>query len=167
MEKDRTIYDFTITAIGGEQIPFAKYRGKKLLIVNTASECMYTNQFAQLQELHETFADKLAIIGFPSNDFGEQEPGTNIEIKNFCTYRYGVTFPLAEKSVVTGKDANPVFTFITSLDYSDGTNKEITWNFQKFLFDETGRLIAVFPPAADPMNETMMRYISPETVSHT
>ncbi|MFN0275077.1 MAG: glutathione peroxidase [Chitinophagales bacterium] len=160
MQGYSSIYDFTFPAIGGDEIRFSEFRGKKILIVNTASECMYTVQFAHLQELHQNFSDKIVIVGFPSNDFGEQEPGSNIEIKNFCKYRYGVTFPLAEKSSVIGKDANPVFKFLTSLDFKNDLNKTITWNFQKFLLDETGKLITVFPPATEPINDEMMSYIT-------
>jgi glutathione peroxidase len=161
-----SIYDFTFPAIGGGIIDFSQFCGKKILIVNTASECMYTDQFAQLQELHENFSDKLVIVGFPSNDFGEQEPGTNIEIKNFCKYRYGVTFLLAEKSDVMGKDANPVFTFLISLDFKNNLNKTITWNFQKFLLDEEGKLIAVFPPAVEPINDEMIKHLTPKIITN-
>lgn len=165
MQNVDSIYDLSFTAIGGGTIHFSDYRGKKILIVNTASECMYTNQFAQLQELHENFSDKLIIAGFPSNNFGEQEPGTNVEIKNFCKYRYGVTFLLAEKSEVTGKNANSVFQFLTSLPFKNNLNKTISWNFQKFLLDEKGKLIAVFPPATDPINDEMMALLTSEIIS--
>ncbi|MBC8046795.1 MAG: glutathione peroxidase [Fimbriimonadaceae bacterium] len=156
MQEIDSIYNYTFPSIDGGVIDFSQFKGKKILIVNTASECIYTIQFAQLQELHENFSDKLVIIGFPSNDFGEQEPGTNKEIINFCKYKYGVTFLLAAKSELIGKDANPVFKYLTSLDFKDETNKIITWNFQKFLLDEAGKLIAVFPPATEPINDEMM-----------
>lgn len=160
MEDPHSIYAFTVPSIGGGIIDFSQFKGKKILIVNTASECLYTVQFEQLQELHKNFPDKIAVIGFPSNDFGEQEPGTNKEIINFCKFRYGVTFPLAEKTEVIGRNAHPVFKYLTSLPFKNDSNKNITWNFQKFLLDEEGKLIAVFPPATDPLNDEMIDLLS-------
>lgn len=154
-----TLHDFRFPSIDGGVIDFSQFAGKKVLIANTASDCMYTDQYKQLQELHKRFADKLVIIGFPSNDFGEQEPGTDREIKNFCSYKYGVTFPLASKSEVIGAQANPVFKWLTTQPLSSGANQAIAWNFQKFLCDEDGRLIDVFPPAADPINDTLLHHI--------
>lgn len=154
-----TLHDFRYPAIDGGVIDFSQYAGKKVLIVNTASDCMYTDQYKQLQELHELYADKLVIVGFPSNDFGEQEPGTDKEIKNFCSYKYGVTFPLASKSEVIGAMANPVFKWLTSQPLESGANSHIAWNFQKFLCNEQGRLIDVFTPAADPINDALLTYI--------
>ncbi len=154
-----TLHDLRFPSIDGGVIDFSQFTGKKVLIVNTASDCMYTDQYKQLQELHELYADKLAIVGFPSNDFGEQEPGTNKEIKNFCAYKYGVTFPLASKSEVIGAAANPVFKWLTTQPLDGGANKEIAWNFQKFLCDEQGALIHVFPPAENPINDTLLQHI--------
>lgn len=151
-----SIHSFSFPSIDGGTIDFAQLKGKKLLVVNTASDCMYTDQYMQLQELHEKYADKLAIVGFPSNDFGEQEPGTDREIKNFCSYKYGVTFPLASKSEVIGIEANPIFKWLTGLTFKNNLNKSIAWNFQKFLLDENGQLIAVFPPATDPINDELL-----------
>ncbi len=155
----RTIHDFSVPSIDGGEISFSAFKGKKILVVNTASDCMYTDQYKQLQELFSVYGSRLAVVGFPSNDFGEQEPGTDREIKNFCSYRYGVTFPLASKSAVIGPTMNPVFRWLTSLDFDGGLNKTVTWNFQKFLLDETGVLIAVFPPAAEPLNDAMLSFL--------
>ena len=157
---ERSIHEFTFPSIEGGVINFADYKGKKLLLVNTASDCMYTDQYMQLQELFENYGDKIVVIGFPSNDFGEQEPGTNKEIKSFCSYKYGVTFPLASKSDVIGKDTNPVFRWLTTQDFKNNLNKEITWNFQKFLLDEEGILIEVFSPATDPINDVLIDRIN-------
>jgi len=160
MRVERSIHEFTYPSIDGGVIDFSDYKGKHILVVNTASDCMYTDQYMQLQELFENYRDKIAVIGFPSNNFGDQEPGTNREIKNFCSYKYGVTFPLASKSDVIGKDANPVFKWLTGLDFGAGQNREITWNFQKFLLDQNGNLIDVFPPASDPINDQLIEHIS-------
>jgi len=157
---ERSIHEFTFPSIEGGVINFADYKGKKLLLVNTASDCMYTDQYMQLQELFENYGDKIVVIGFPSNDFGEQEPGTNKEIKSFCSYKYGVTFPLASKSDVIGKDTNPVFRWLTTQDFKNNLNKEIIWNFQKFLLDEEGILIEVFSPATDPINDVLIDRIN-------
>ncbi len=162
MHLERSIHEFTFPSIEGGVIDFTTYKGKKILVVNTASDCMYTGQYVQLQELFELHGDKLTVIGFPSNDFGDQEPGTNREIKTFCSYNYGVTFPLASKSNVTGKEANPVFKWLTEQDFKNSLNKEITWNFQKFLLDENGQLIEVFTPATDPINDVLVELISIE-----
>jgi len=154
-----SLHDFSFPAIDGGTIQFADYSGKMVLIVNTASDCMYTDQYRQLQELHEHYGEKLAVIGFPSNDFGEQEPGTDREIKNFCSYKYGVTFPLASKSAVIGANANPVFKWLTNQPLEGAANKQISWNFQKFLCDENGKLLSVYGPAEDPVNEDLLQKI--------
>ena len=138
-----SIHAFTFRSIDGGTIDFSAFKGKKVLVVNTASDCMYTDQYKQLQELHDNYADKLVIVGFPSNDFGEQEPGTDREIKNFCSYKYGVTFPLASKSEVIGVNSNPIFKWLISLPFENTLNKSIVWNFQKFLLNEEGKLIHI------------------------
>ena len=156
----QSIFDVSFPSIEGGTIDFASFRGKKILIVNTASDCDYTPQYAQLQELSEQYRNSLVVVGFPSNDFGEQEPGSDKEIRNFCQYRYGVTFPLASKSNVIGKNANPVFAWLTKQELSNHLNRLITWNFQKFLLNEEGQLIAVFPPAIDPINDEMLHLLN-------
>lgn len=161
MQEKSSLHAFQFPSIDGGIIDFAVFKGKKVLVVNTASDCMYTDQYKQLQELSVTYPNELVVVGFPSNDFGEQEPGTNREIKNFCSYRYGVTFPLASKSPVIGMDANPVFKWLTTVPFKTDMNKTVTWNFQKFLCDENGVLIEVYPPAADPINDGLLEHINP------
>ncbi len=156
MVKENTIHTFKVPSIEGGEIDFSTFKGKKLLIVNTASDCEFTTQYHQLQELFTNFNNNLVVVGFPSNNFGEQEPGTNKEIRNFCSYRYGVTFPLAAKSEVIGESINPVFKWLKEQSLDGDLNKSITWNFQKFLLNEEGELIAVFPPSVDPINEELM-----------
>ena len=145
-----TIYQFKVQALNGGTIDFAAFRGKKILVVNTASRCGYTPQYAALEKLYESRKDKLVIVGFPANDFGSQEPGTNEEIAAFCTANYGVTFPMAAKITVKGKNMAPIYHWLTEKEYNGYQNSSIKWNFQKFLIDEEGKLIAVFPSASKP-----------------
>lgn len=147
-----SIHNFKIGSLEGGEINFADFSGKKILLVNVASECGYTPQYAQLQEANELFAGHLAIVGFPCNDFGGQEPGSALEIMDFCTKRYGVTFPLTEKVKILGNDPHPVYKFLTRKSENGFQDSEVTWNFQKFLLDENGFLEAVFPPSFEVFN---------------
>ncbi len=160
MVKENTIHSFKVPSIDGGEIDFSTFKGKKVLVVNTASDCEYTTQYRQLQELFANYKNNLVVVGFPSNNFGEQEPGTNKEIRNFCSYRYGVTFPLAAKSEVIGDAINPVFKWLNDQEFEGGLNKSISWNFQKFLLNEEGKLIAVFPPSMDPINEELLELLN-------
>lgn len=145
------VYQFTITSIDGKQVDLAQFEGKKLLLVNTASECGFTKQYAGLQELSEKYGDKVVVIGFPANNFGGQEPGSNTEIQGFCEKNFGVTFLLAEKSSVKGGDISPLFAYLTSAENPDFTG-DIKWNFEKFLIDEHGNLIHRFRSKTEPMS---------------
>jgi len=149
------VYQFTITSIDGNSINLSQFEGKKLLLVNTASECGFTKQYAGLQELSEKYGDKLVVIGFPANNFGGQEPGSNSEIQGFCEKNFGVTFLLAEKSSVKGDDISPLFAYLTSAENPDFTC-EIKWNFEKFLIDEHGQLIHRFRSKVDPMSDAII-----------
>ena len=149
------VYQFTITSIDGNSINLSQFEGKKLLLVNTASECGFTKQYAGLQELSEKYGDKLVVIGFPANNFGGQEPGSNAEIQGFCEKNFGVTFLLAEKSSVKGDDISPLFAYLTSAENPDFTG-EIKWNFEKFLIDEHGQLIHRFRSKVDPMSDAII-----------
>jgi glutathione peroxidase len=140
---DTSIYSFKIDGLDGGTIDLSKYKGKKIMIVNTASLCGNTPQYAQLETLYEKYKDKLVIIGFPANNFGKQEPGTNTEIKEFCKKNYGVTFPMAAKVSVKGDDIHPLFKYLVSEAAKIGVTDPIKWNFTKFLLDEHGKLIAV------------------------
>lgn len=145
------VYQFKVTSIEGDQLDLSQFRGKKILIVNTASECGFTKQYAGLQELATKYADKVVVVGFPANNFGGQEPGSNDEIIAFCEKNFGVTFPLAEKTSVKGDDISPLFNYLTTADNPDFTG-EINWNFEKFLIDEEGRLIHRFRSKVEPMS---------------
>lgn len=155
-----SIYDFKVDGLSGGKIDLSSYRGKKILIVNTASKCGYTPQYADLEKLAETYKDKLVIIGFPANNFGGQEPGTNDEIKEFCTKNYGVTFPMAAKVSVKGDDIAPIFKYLTEQSKALGFEDPIKWNFTKFLIDENGKLVTVFSHKVNPMSEDILKYLN-------
>ena len=156
-----SVHDFKVPGLDGKSIDLAKYKGKKILIVNTASKCGYTPQYADLEKLYEQYKDKLVVIGFPANNFGQQEPGTSQEITEFCTKNYGVTFPMAEKMNVIGDDISPLFKYLTEEAKKLGVGDPvIKWNFTKFLVDENGKLIAVFPSKVKPMDEQITKYLN-------
>jgi glutathione peroxidase len=155
-----SIYDFKVPGLEGGTIDFSKYKGKKILIVNTASKCGNTPQYAALEKLYEMHKDKLVIIGFPANNFGQQEPGTNSEIKEFCTKNYGVTFPMAAKVSVKGDDIDPLFKYLINEAKRLGmTEPVIKWNFTKFLIDENGKLITVIDNKVNPLSEEVTKYL--------
>jgi glutathione peroxidase len=149
----KNIHSFKVEALDGSTIDFASFKGKKILIVNTASECGYTPQYKDLEKLYETYKDKLVVIGFPANNFGGQEPGTNSEIKTFCTKNYGVSFPMAAKVSVKGDEMAPIYQWLTQKEKNGVLNAEIKWNFNKFLLDENGRIMYKFESSVTPMSE--------------
>ena len=156
-----SIYDFKVPSLDGSNvIDFSMYKGKKILIVNTASKCGNTPQYADLQKLYDKYKDKLVIIGFPANNFGQQEPGSNSEIKAFCTKNYGVTFPMAEKVSVKGDDIHPLFKWLVDEAKKKGIDDPIKWNFTKFLLDEKGNLITVINNRVNPMSEEVTKYLN-------
>lgn len=156
---DQTIYHFKVESIDGESMDLSSFKGKKLLIVNVASECGYTPQYAQLQELYESFSEKLVVIGFPSNDFGGQEPGTDEEIKSFCSSRYGVTFPLTTKINIKGNDVHPLYKWLTQKSENGVMDAEVKWNFQKFLIDENGMLYKSLSHKVSPLDDEILQWI--------
>lgn len=153
-----SVYDFKLKNIDGKDFDLSQYKGKKVLIVNTASKCGFTPQYAELQKLADLYKDKLVIVGFPANNFGQQEPGTASEIKTFCKDRYGVTFPLSQKVSVKGDDIDPLFKYLTTAPNPDFTG-EIKWNFEKFLIDENGNLIHRFRSQTTPMSPELTKYL--------
>jgi len=153
-----SVYDFKLQSIDGGKLSLKKYKGKKVLIVNTASKCGYTKQYADLQKLSDTYKDKLVVVGFPANNFGGQEPGTNQDIKTFCHDNFSVTFPMSGKVSVKGLDIDPLFQYLTTAENPDFTG-EIKWNFEKFLIDENGKLIHRFRSATTPMSEDITKYL--------
>jgi glutathione peroxidase len=145
------VLDFTLNSLDGKPAPLADYRGKVVLIVNVASKCGYTPQYTGLEKIYEKYKDQgFVILGFPANNFGGQEPGTNEEIKTFCSSKYQVTFPMYSKVSVKGADSTPLYQFLTDKQSNPATAGEIKWNFTKFLVDRNGKVIARFEPAITP-----------------
>lgn len=152
-----SIYDFTLNTIDGQPVPLSQYKGKTLLIVNVASKCGYTKQYAELEALYQQYKDKgVVVIGFPANNFKGQEPGTDAEIKAFCTDTYGVTFPMFSKISVKGEDIHPLYQYLTTHAAPTG---DIGWNFEKFVIAPDGRIVARFKSAIKPLSEEITRSI--------
>ncbi len=156
----KSIYDFKVESLDGGQIDLAAYKGKKILIVNTASKCGFTPQYEGLETLYKKYKGELVIIGFPANNFLFQEPGENSEIKNFCQKNYGVSFPMAAKISVKGRKMHPLYVWLTQKRYNHFSDNSVKWNFQKYLIDEKGNLVAVFPPSTTPMSEEIINAIN-------
>jgi len=154
-----TIYDFKVTDINDESFDLASLKGKKVMIVNTASKCGLTPQYEDLQALYEKYKDEnFVIIGFPANDFMKQEPGSNEEIAEFCQLNYGVTFPMMAKVVVKGENKTALFKYLTT-NKETGKTEEIKWNFQKFLINEKGELEKTISPSVKPLDESITSWI--------
>jgi glutathione peroxidase len=170
-----SIYDFKVAGLDGSDIDFSQFKGKKIMIVNTASQCGNTPQYKDLEALYEKYKDKLVIVGFPANNFGAQEPGTNAEIKEFCTKEFSVTFPMAEKISVKGDDIHPLYKWLVDqskemaktvpadnskdLVWKKFLQDPVIWNFTKFLLDENGKLIAVFHHKTSPKSDEVLNYL--------
>jgi glutathione peroxidase len=155
-----TIHGYTVKSIDGEDFHLSDLRGKKVMVVNVASKCGLTPQYVQLQELYEQYKDRnFVIIGFPANNFGAQEPGSDEEIKTFCTANYGVTFPMMSKISVKGEDIAPIYQWLTSKEANGVADAEVTWNFQKFLIDEKGQWVKTFEPKTAPKSEEIIAWI--------
>lgn len=156
----KSLHNFSVHLNNGEELELSTLKGKKILIVNTASNCGYTNQYNDLQKLYETNKNRLMIIGFPANDFKEQEKGTDQEIAEFCKLNYGITFPLATKSsVIKGKYQNEVFKWLSDETLNGWNDQQPTWNFCKYLVDENGKLIKYFDTAVSPLDEEVKNAI--------
>lgn len=153
-----TVHDFSITTIDGKQVSLGDFKGKKLLLVNTASKCGFTKQYKELQELHDKYGNHLVVIGFPSDNFGGQEYDSNEAIQDFCEKNYGVTFLLSEKVDVKGDKATPLFQYLTTAANPDFTG-DIKWNFEKFLIDEDGKLIRRFRSKTSPLDQELVTAI--------
>jgi glutathione peroxidase len=155
-----SIYEFKVDGLEGGTIDLSKYKGKKIMIVNTASKCGNTPQYADLEKLYEAYKDKLVIIGFPANNFGGQEPGTSEDIQEVCRKNYGVTFPMAAKISVKGDDIAPIYQYLVSEAKKLGFEDPVKWNFTKFLIDENGKLITVIHNKTKPMSEEVLKYLN-------
>jgi glutathione peroxidase len=153
--QSQSIYDFKVERLTGGTIDFAEFKGKKILIVNTASKCGFTPQYKELEELYAKYKDRLVVIGFPANNFLSQEPGSNATIDEFCKKNYGVTFPMAAKISVKGKNMAPVYKWLCNKSENGVMDAKVKWNFNKFLLDEKGILIAKFNSKVKPMSEEL------------
>lgn len=153
-------YSFRIKTLEGNDFNLDSLKGKKVMVVNTASKCGYTPQYKDLQELYEQYSRKLVIIGFPANNFGNQEPGTALEIRQFCTDNYNVTFPMMEKISVRGEDIHPLYKWLTSKEENGVMDSEVKWNFQKYLIDEEGKLVDVLYSKEKPGSEKVISWLN-------
>ncbi len=156
----KTLHDFKTKTIAGKEYDLGQLKGRKVMIVNTASECGLTPQYAQLEELYKKHGgSKFIIIGFPANNFGGQEPGSNDQIATFCKKNYGVSFPLMSKISVKGADMDAIFQWLTKKAENGVKDAEVTWNFQKFLIDENGKLVKSIAPQTKPDDEEIIKWI--------
>jgi glutathione peroxidase len=159
-QQKESFYDFKTKTLEGQPFDLSSLKGKKVLVVNTASKCGNTPQYAQLEELYKKYGgDHFTIIGFPANNFLWQEPGTNSEIREFCTKNYGVTFPMMSKISVKGKDMDPIYKWLTQKDLNGVMDAPVKWNFQKFMIDENGNLVGMVEPGTSPMTEKIVSWI--------
>lgn len=152
----KSIYDIKVKTIEGKETTLAEFKGKKLLIVNVASKCGFTPQYADLEDFHKQYGDKVVVLGFPANDFGGQEPGSNSEIAQFCKKNYGVSFRMFEKIKVTGNDAHPLYQWLSSKDLNGWNTQAPKWNFCKYLVNEKGELVKFFASGVNPMDEEVL-----------
>lgn len=156
----KTLYDYKAKTIDGKEFDFSSLKGKKVMIVNTASKCGFTPQYKDLEELYKNYGgSKFVIIGFPANNFGHQEPGTNADIQNFCQVNFGVTFPMMSKISVKGPDMDPIYQWLTRKELNGKMDSEVKWNFQKYLIDEKGNLVDVIDSQTVPNSPKIINWI--------
>ena len=159
MQDTTSLYYISINSLTGESIDFKAFKGKNILIVNTASECGFTGQYEALQELHETYKEQLVVIGVPCNQFGGQEPGTASDIQTFCKANYGVSFLMTEKIDVKGDKQHPLYAWLTNKDLNGVKSSSVKWNFQKYLIDEDGHLVDYFYSITKPKSAKITKYL--------
>ena len=160
-QNKKIFYDFKVNTIDGKPFDLSTLKGKKVLVVNTASKCGFTPQYAQLEELYKKYGgDKFTIIGFPANNFMGQEPGDNEQIKTFCTVNYGVTFQMMSKISVKGKNIDPLYTWLTTKEENGVMDAPVKWNFQKFMIDENGNLVGMVPPGDKPNCDKIITWLT-------
>lgn len=155
----KSIYDLSFITLEKEEINLSKYKGKKILIVNVASRCGFTPQYDDLEKLYQKYSDKVQVIGFPCNQFANQEPGNELMIREFCTSNYGITFPISQKAIVKGNDKHPVYVWLTDKNQNGWNNTEPNWNFCKYLIDENGNLLKFFSSKINPLDEEIISLI--------
>lgn len=155
----KSFYDFSLKSIDGKNIDFKTFKGKKVLLVNVASKCGYTPQYKDLEQLHKTYGDKLIVLGFPANNFGRQEPGSNSDIKEFCTKNYGVSFQMFEKISVAGSDQHELYKWLSTKSMNGKIDQSPSWNFCKYLIDENGQPIAFYSSSTKPMSDDIVSHL--------
>jgi glutathione peroxidase len=156
----KSFHDFTVKTLGGQDLDLSSFKGKKILVVNTASKCGLTPQYAELEALYKEYGgENFEIIGFPANNFMNQEPGSNEEIKEFCEVNYGVTFQMMSKISVKGKDMHPIYHWLTEEELNGVEDSKVSWNFQKYMIDEEGQLVGHFEPKTAPDNKKLVAWI--------
>ena len=161
IQPSRSFYDLSVSLNNGTELKFNSLKGKKVLLVNTASDCGYTDQYEELQQLFQTYKDKLVVIGFPANDFKEQEKGNDQEIAEFCKINFNISFPLAKKSTVIKNDQqNAIFKWLSDKTKNGWNNKQPSWNFSKYLVNENGMLVNYFDPAISPLSKEIIKAVS-------
>ncbi|GAA4011479.1 glutathione peroxidase [Hymenobacter fastidiosus] len=154
-----SVYEYTVKTIDGQEVKLSQFQGKKLLIVNVASECGYTPQYKELEELSKKHGDRVAVLGFPANNFGGQEPGTDAQIATFCEKNYGVSFPMFAKVSVTGDDTAPLYRFLADKSKNGTVGDAPNWNFCKYLVDEQGHVVGFYPSKVKPMSDELVAAI--------
>lgn len=160
LEAQKAFHDFVVKDIDGKEFALSSLKGKKVMVVNTASKCGNTPQYAKLEKLYQTYGGKdFIIIGFPANNFLGQEPGSNEQIKKFCTEEYGVSFPMMSKISVKGDDMDPLYHWLTEKSKNGFEDSKVSWNFQKYLIDEKGNLVKVISPKTDPLDDEIVNWI--------
>lgn len=160
--QQKNLHQFTVTDIYGDSYDLAQFKGKKVMVVNTASKCGLTPQYELLEKLYQEFGgENFVIVGFPANNFANQEPGTAEEILTFCQANYGVTFPMMDKISVKGDDMHPLYQWLTQKELNGVIDSEVSWNFQKYLIDEGGALVKVLSPRTSPYSEEILHWIRP------
>jgi glutathione peroxidase len=160
MGQNKSFHDFTAKTLGGQDLDMSSFKGKKILVVNTASKCGLTPQYEELEALYKEYGgENFEIVGFPANNFLNQEPGTNDEIKEFCEVNYGVTFQMMSKISVKGKDQHPIYQWLTEKDLNGVEDSKVSWNFQKYMIDEEGNLVGSLSPKTSPKDERIINWI--------
>lgn len=159
MQNKPSFYDFKMKDINGNEVDFSTFKGKKVLLVNVASKCGYTPQYAELEELNKKYGDKVVVLGFPANNFGNQEPGSNAQIAEFCRVNYGVTFQMFEKISVKGDDMHPLYKWLSTKELNGWNNEAPKWNFAKYLVNENGELVKFFGSGVKPMSNEILSAI--------
>ncbi len=159
-QQSTSIYDYKLTDINGNTFDMSELKGKKVLLVNTATQCGFTPQFSEMEKLYENYKDKnFVVVAIPSNDFGNKEPGSNEEIKNYVEKHYDVSFPVMAKTSVTGNDENPLYKWLTSKDLNGEMDTKVAWNYQKYMIDEDGKIVGIVEPKESPSSEKVINWL--------